>query len=482
MIEIVEPGAVVESSFDGIMERLERAGRTCYQSDANISDESAEKFIRNIIKRGHESVIEHESISVRIICDRSCSHQIVRSRLCSFSQESQRYVRVVKPKLIITDVDSVIEAYRRGLSCKRIAVLSETFTEWEIYKILVDHDIKRRQHGSRGLVYHDFFDALDTPEKAYLLGMILADGNISKDAQLGITQCSDYIWYLKRMCQEYIQPELNLHEDNGNCQRIQIHSKQMCSALQRYGIVPNKSYMMTSEDTEKLWSSIPPELLPDFLRGFLDGDGSIYFGLQKNQITKRHLVQWLGWDHTLVKIKEWCDLRYGSTKAQVNRIKECKNLWRYTISDPDIVEQVCNDMFQNFQYPFGNPMKTTRAIQQYCYDKPVFSAKGGMQVILPPSLLQTPSLWQWYQTMEETALSYSNLLLGGIKPEDARSVLPNAVKTEVFMTANLRQWRLMFQQRALNSHAQWQIRNIYKSLLDRFAEELPAIFGDLAEA
>lgn len=74
-----------------IINTIERAGRTCYKSEHNIKDGSAEKFIRNIIKRGHESVLEHEKITVRIICDRGVSHEIVRHRLASYSQESSRY-------------------------------------------------------------------------------------------------------------------------------------------------------------------------------------------------------------------------------------------------------------------------------------------------------------------------------------------------------------------------------------------------------
>ena len=74
-----------------IMKQIERAGRVCYKSESNISDESAEKFIANIIKRGHESVIEHVSITFKIICDRGVSHEIVRHRLASYSQESSRY-------------------------------------------------------------------------------------------------------------------------------------------------------------------------------------------------------------------------------------------------------------------------------------------------------------------------------------------------------------------------------------------------------
>ena len=74
-----------------IMKQIERVGRVCYKSESKISDTSAEKFITNIIKSGHESVIEHVSITFKIICDRGVSHEIVRHRLASYSQESSRY-------------------------------------------------------------------------------------------------------------------------------------------------------------------------------------------------------------------------------------------------------------------------------------------------------------------------------------------------------------------------------------------------------
>jgi thymidylate synthase (FAD) len=79
--------------FDGIemLKRIEAAGRTCYKSEKKITPESAVDFVRKIIKSGHESVIEHESISARVICDRGVSHEIVRHRLASYSQESTRY-------------------------------------------------------------------------------------------------------------------------------------------------------------------------------------------------------------------------------------------------------------------------------------------------------------------------------------------------------------------------------------------------------
>lgn len=78
------------------LETIERAGRVCYKSEEKISLGSAEKFVGMIIKRGHESVIEHASASMRFITNRGVTHELVRHRLCSFSQESTRYVRYDK--------------------------------------------------------------------------------------------------------------------------------------------------------------------------------------------------------------------------------------------------------------------------------------------------------------------------------------------------------------------------------------------------
>lgn len=76
---------------DQIMEHLEKCGRTCYKSEDCITAGSADKFVRMICRRNHESVLEHASLTVRVVCSRACSHQIVRHRLCAYSQESQRY-------------------------------------------------------------------------------------------------------------------------------------------------------------------------------------------------------------------------------------------------------------------------------------------------------------------------------------------------------------------------------------------------------
>lgn len=92
-MKIIEPSAVLMRDFDGneIMKFIEKCGRTCYQSEKNITDDSAEKFVRNLIKRGHESVLEHFSCTFKIICDRGVMAELTRHRLASFSIESTRF-------------------------------------------------------------------------------------------------------------------------------------------------------------------------------------------------------------------------------------------------------------------------------------------------------------------------------------------------------------------------------------------------------
>ena len=99
-MKIIEPYIVLEDEINGteILKKIEKIGRVCYKSENNIKEDSAERFIKSIITRGHESVLEHVSISVRVICDRGVSHEIVRHRVASYSQESTRYCNYSKDK------------------------------------------------------------------------------------------------------------------------------------------------------------------------------------------------------------------------------------------------------------------------------------------------------------------------------------------------------------------------------------------------
>lgn len=90
-MKIVKPSATIMSVSVYPLLLIEDAGRTCYKSEDKITPGSAPLFVAALLKRGHESVIEHASATVRFVCDRGVSHEIVRHRLASYSQESTRY-------------------------------------------------------------------------------------------------------------------------------------------------------------------------------------------------------------------------------------------------------------------------------------------------------------------------------------------------------------------------------------------------------
>jgi len=90
-MKIVPQSVSLEYIIPDAAKIIEAAGRTCYKSEDKITPESAAKFIKMLMTRGHASVIEHPFASFRVITDRGVSHEFVRHRLFSYSQESTRY-------------------------------------------------------------------------------------------------------------------------------------------------------------------------------------------------------------------------------------------------------------------------------------------------------------------------------------------------------------------------------------------------------
>lgn len=77
---------------------IEQVGRTCYKSEDKITPDSARKFVKMLYEKGHHAMLEHCFASVKFICDRGVSHELVRHRICSYAQESTRYCNYSKEK------------------------------------------------------------------------------------------------------------------------------------------------------------------------------------------------------------------------------------------------------------------------------------------------------------------------------------------------------------------------------------------------
>ena len=103
-MKIIKPYAEILSGISkgGIKELqfIEKAARTCYKSEDKITEdgESAKRLVKQLIDSGHEAMLEHSSLSVKFVVDRGVSHELVRHRLFSFAQVSQRYCNYSKDK------------------------------------------------------------------------------------------------------------------------------------------------------------------------------------------------------------------------------------------------------------------------------------------------------------------------------------------------------------------------------------------------
>lgn len=127
-VELLNP-----QSYEELTEKIEIAGRVCYQSEPKGDPE---KFIRMIIKRGHESVLEHGSLTFKVRTNRAIANEIVRHRLASYSQESTRYVKY-------DDIEFIPWVDPRGLKINHLYELEVLYNDMEfVYKKLIEDNFK----------------------------------------------------------------------------------------------------------------------------------------------------------------------------------------------------------------------------------------------------------------------------------------------------------------------------------------------------
>jgi len=131
---IIEPSVELLWITPNAEKTIELAGRTCYKSEEKITEDSAFKFCEMLIKRQHLAMLEHGIASLKFIIDRGISHELVRHRLCSFAQESTRYVNY-KEGIKVIEPPNLDEISR----AKWINAM--TFAEFT-YKELIENGIK----------------------------------------------------------------------------------------------------------------------------------------------------------------------------------------------------------------------------------------------------------------------------------------------------------------------------------------------------
>lgn len=144
-----------------------------------------------------------------------------------------------------------------------------------IYRILNEYNLPRKT-GKKSSCNEKYFEKINTPNKAYLLGFITADGAIIGKYS---NSCSIEVHEKDEDLLLFAKKEINPNATITNCnynkktnKRISFSSKKMCEDLEKYGIIPNKSLIIEKVPIE----FIPQELLCYYFRGLIDGDGCIH--------------------------------------------------------------------------------------------------------------------------------------------------------------------------------------------------------------
>lgn len=468
---------------------IELAGRTCYDSSDKITDESSSKFVKMLINSGHESVLEHASATFRISgVSRALSHQLVRHRLASYSQRSQRYCFIDKndakrtpwSRFTIQDEEDIANLYKRGKTTNGISKLYGC-SQQTISNILSNLDTDIRSRGnhcfSKGSI---FLPSELTSVSAQIIGFVFADGNVFHSEKTNSKRLSIKIkdeQYIKQLAFALDKPYKILKKE-GLCSLSFASEMLFDTLVDSYGCIPNKSKNMYSD---KL-NNIPEAYLNHFIRGYFEGDGSILWYPKYN---KRMLVftsgdcEFLNWLDTLLSQK--CNI------PKKNKLREVSNLgtaFQLVYQKKSDIESILKWMYQDFELDlclFRKLFIASNFIPDFKDKLRQAVTKFTIQhnCVIPPTISDNPeALALFTEAILLSEQMYKELNGMSIHREDSRYVLLNAHTTEIVMTANFREWRYVLKER-LSKKAQWEIREMAERIFNILCENAPNVFGDL---
>lgn len=231
-------------------------------------------------------------------------------------------------------------------STKEIGKIFNT-TSKTIVKRLHEFDIPIRQSTTINRKYkmdEHYFDVINSKDKAYLLGLICADGWIGRNDTIGLafqTKDKELIEFAKD-CLKADNPI----KEKDNKVEITFHSIVMTNKLIGYGIVPNKSLILNINDVIKK-AMIPKELIPSFILGYYDGDGGIYSCLGHNKKTVQWTCGFTGTYGTCLFLKEYFDKGFI-----VDEKSKSGNTFTYKGSGRNIVASILNKLYNSHEDSF----------------------------------------------------------------------------------------------------------------------------------
>lgn len=486
-----------------LLKDIERAARTCYKSENNITDASCITLCKSLISRGHEAMLEHSQLSIKFIVDRGISHEIVRHRLFSFAQESTRYCVAGDSLLKFSNShyhSTVCDLYRNKEQSKN--------DSWKKLKI-------KQMDDNGNLVFGNIDNIFYMGEKEVYL--------ISTKLGYNLKCTADHLIYTSNGYRPL--KDITIGDSiyvNGTHLSQPLYKSY--DWLYHQYVTLNKTFDKISEDfgynvsTIKKWASklnIPRKPLCYFNIGRSTWNK----GLRENDcesINKR--IKTLRKYHHCGSRKD-CKLKHDTSVYQKRNndiccacgAKECVLEVHHTDEnhnhhDPDNLITVCRphhrmihtknldiialdsvtsivkcgieDVYDISMKHYSNFVANGVIVHNCNYSKDKFCSE--IKVVEPEDVnpISSSAYKKWYDSCLFAEKTYFELLSDGIKPEIARNVLPTSLATEIVVTGNIREWRHFFELRVTN-FAHPQIRFLSRKLLDELKSKIPVLFDDI---
>lgn len=565
-MKIIEASVSIENSrpYKELLTLIEAAGRTCYKSEDKITKDSAEKFVKGIVKRGHEAVLEHGTITVRFICDRGCyddkTQVLTKSRGWQYFKDLRKddifYTTTDDGTLTTTGVKEIIsydvdENLINFHSTQVDLLVTKDHNMWlfdenkraadqKIWKFIKAEDATNCQYRFlKGANLNEVSDSSDFEIPGchlhykelppihfkreaffWLLGLWLTDGCIEKrkDVACGlgkliITQAK------QKICDKL---EAILKELNISYTKFKNDYCLDCPQLRQW----LKNNFLREDDFKKTYYlklprwiyDLPTDSLRRLFDGIVDGDGSPTSGS--------------GWQiYTASQdfandLLELCLLigKVGNIRIVPSRTRtfsngytsQCKEQYVVQVHDKivhlfskrkDVKGTYCkeehyqgkvycvelNDYHRLYVKRNGKPVWcgncsheiVRHRIAAFCQESTRYCNYGSDKFDCEVTFIK-PSFWEkdseqynmWRDACEYAEAAYLRMLIQGATPQEARSVLPNSVKTELVMTADIREWRHFIKLRTSKA-AHPDIRVISIELLKQFKKDYPVFFEDI---
>lgn len=476
---------------------IEEAACNCYDSTPSLDG----KIMAHCIKSGHTSVTEFCNFTFHIEgVSRALLAQLTRHRHAGYAVRSQRYCSsfgdgwAALPKangikshqsqhFCNNQEEFLVNIYNKGYSCAEIGEIYN-IPPTTINGIIKKYQPMRSLSETKG-INENYFDTIDSNIKAYILGLIYADGCIavhdrqSNQYELCIDQKSDEEVLMNNILNQFKTNGNLIRFSDRDIIRVAVCSDKICNDLIKYGITPQKGLTITFD---RILNNVPHQYVKEVIRGIFEGDGHIDIHGENNNDARFDIA---GTINTCEAIQNILIKELGLSKTKIQHISN--NCYKLTYGGKPQVTKIVEWLYSDSNLVFTHSKKMSVIVRLSPkvfneYKKQIANyISTEFECITPPSYFQDLRAINCYITcLEYCRKSYKQIQkslatrgkYGEESNEDARYILPNACETKLEVTMNLRAL-MNFMNERLCTCAQWEIRQLARIMRDLIIEQFP---------